>query len=81
LIFGGDGIGGMIDGLGRTRCGVGIAGRGIIPGLGGVCMGNGISLVLMFGVGCPGWEPMGMGCLGVILGFLLWRVIRIFGMG
>src|SRR2546430_16725491 len=74
-------MGGMIGGLGRTQYGVGIAGRGIVPGLGGVCMDSGISLVLSLGVECPGWERIGMGCLGIILGFRFWRVIRIFGMG
>ena len=72
-------MGGMIDGLGRMRCGVGIGWRGIILGPGGVYMGSGINLAPMVGVECLGWERMAMGCLGVILGFRLWRVIRIFG--
>jgi len=44
-------------------------------------MGSGISLAPMVGAECLGWERMAMGCLGVILGFRLWRVIRIFGIG
>jgi hypothetical protein len=81
LIFVGGGMGGMIDGLGRMRYGVGIGVRGIIPGPGGVCMGNGISLVLIFWVGYLGWERMDMDCLGIILCFRSRKVIRIFGMG